>query len=264
MPCARNSINNILTRANMHQHWWINDPDCLLIRPDSHLSLAEVQSLTTAIALTGGSVLLSDDLTKLPADRLHIAEVLLPIIGERARVIDWFDAEMPTLLRLDLLNETGEWHLVARFNWTNRLAQLSLSAKDFQLDEDEYWFSDFWNGSVKRLAKGEAYTSGLIPPHGCVMGIFRRERASLPQYLGSDLHYSQGKEVVDWEAGKDLLAFTLRLPRKASGRVRLSLPWANATAEVEGEPTELIHEGGKVWRLPLKFDGFVHVTVKKE
>ncbi len=264
MPCARNSINNILTRANMHQHWWINDPDCLLIRPDSHLSLAEVQSLTTAIALTGGSVLLSDDLTKLPEDRLHIAEVLLPIIGERARVIDWFDAEMPSLLRLDLLNETGEWHLVARFNWTDRPAELSLSAQDFQLDEDDYWFSDFWNSSVKRLAKGEAYTSGVIPPHGCVMGIFRRERASLPQYLGSDLHYSQGKEVVDWEAGKDLLAFTLRLPRKAAGRVRLALPWAKASAEVEGQPAELTHEGGKVWSLPLNFDGFVHVTVKKE
>ena len=63
-PCARNSIRNILTRANLHGHWWINDPDCLLIRPDTHLSLAEVQSLTSAISLTGGSLLVSDDLPK--------------------------------------------------------------------------------------------------------------------------------------------------------------------------------------------------------
>ena len=68
MPSARNSIRNILTRAALHQHWWINDPDCLLIRPDTNLTLDEVQSLASVIALTGGSLLVSDDLPKLPAD----------------------------------------------------------------------------------------------------------------------------------------------------------------------------------------------------
>ena len=104
-PCARNSIRNILTRSAMQKQWWINDPDCLLIRPDTHLSLAEVRSLATAIGLTGGSLLLSDDLPKLPPDRLRIAQVLLPVIGERARVLDWFDAEMPEHLRLDQVND---------------------------------------------------------------------------------------------------------------------------------------------------------------
>ena len=45
-----------------------------------------MQTLATAIAMTGGSLLLSDDLPKLPEERLRIAEVLLPVIGERARV----------------------------------------------------------------------------------------------------------------------------------------------------------------------------------
>ena len=127
MPCARNSIRNILTRAALHQHWWINDPDCLLIRPDTHLTLAEVQSLASVIALTGGSLLVSDDLPKLPADRLRIAEVLLPVIGERARVIDWFDTEMPELLRLDQLNAAGEWHILANFNWSEKADSLRLN-----------------------------------------------------------------------------------------------------------------------------------------
>lgn len=264
MPCARNSINNILTRANMHQHWWINDPDCLLIRPDSHLSLAEVQSLTAAIALTGGSLLLSDDLPRLPAERRRIAEILLPVIGERARVIDWFDAEMPTRLRLDLLNETGEWHLVTLFNWSDQAVDLKLDPAQFDLEKDEYWFSDFWGEKTRKLAKSEAYLAEAVPAHGCVMGVFRRMTAARPQYLGSDLHFSQGKEVVDWQAGKDLLAFTLRLPRTAAGRVKVALPWAKASAEVEGAPAELIDEGNGVWSLVLKFEGFAHVTIKKE
>ena len=78
MPSARNAIHNILTRAPLHRRWWVNDPDCLLVRPDTKLSLAEVQTLTSAIGLTGGSLLVSDDLPALPEDRLAIAQALLP------------------------------------------------------------------------------------------------------------------------------------------------------------------------------------------
>jgi len=95
MPSARNSILNILTRANMHRKWWINDPDCLLVRPDSNLNLSEVQSLATAIGLTGGALIISDDLTKLPADQLSIAEALIPILDEPLKVLDLFDTEIP-------------------------------------------------------------------------------------------------------------------------------------------------------------------------
>ena len=38
MPSARNSIQNILARAEQHGRWWINDPDCLLIRDDTNLN----------------------------------------------------------------------------------------------------------------------------------------------------------------------------------------------------------------------------------
>ncbi len=264
MPCARNSIRNILSRANLHQHWWINDPDCLLIRPDSHLTLAEVQSLTAAIAVTGGSILISDDLTKLPQDRRRIAEVLLPVIGERARVIDWFDAELPSRLRLDLLNETGEWHLVTKFNWSDKAQKMSLSTSDFLLEEDEYWFSDFWGGEIRQLTKGETFTSVEIPAHGCVMGAFRRVKPNTPQYLGSDLHFSQGKEVANWEASDSEVSFTLRLPRKTSGQIKLALPWTEATAELEGGSVEMIQNSEGVWFLPVKFDGFLHVVIKRK
>ncbi|MHB8113565.1 MAG: glycoside hydrolase family 36 protein, partial [Bellilinea sp.] len=31
VPSARNSLHNILTRAPLHNRWWANDPDCLLV-----------------------------------------------------------------------------------------------------------------------------------------------------------------------------------------------------------------------------------------
>ncbi len=38
MPSARNALQNIITRAPLHRHWWINDPDCLLVRADTDLN----------------------------------------------------------------------------------------------------------------------------------------------------------------------------------------------------------------------------------
>jgi hypothetical protein len=193
---------------------------------------------------------------------LRIAEVLLPVIGERARVIDWFDSEMPTKLRIDLLNDTGEWYLVADFNWADVEKTMLLNPADFQLEAGKYWFSDFWSGKTKKLAEGEAYAAGKIAPHGCVMGVFRRVQTGA-QYLGSDLHFSQGKEVAEWKTSAEVTSFTLRLPRKAAGHVRVALPWPTATAQVEGEFVELAAESNGIWNLAVKFDGFAHVVIKK-
>lgn len=264
MPSARNSIRDILTRANLHGHWWINDPDCLLIRPDTRLSLAEVQSLATAIGLTGGSLLLSDDLPKLPADRVRIAEVLLPVIGERARVLDWFDAEMPARLRLDLVNDTGEWHLLAKFNWSDRTANLVLDPCDYDLEEGGYWVSDFWNGRVTRLASGEKYSVDNVPPHGCVLAAFRKIRKDQPLYLGSDLHFSMGQEAVEWEATGKRVSFTLRLPRRAEGNAWLYIPWQKFTLEIDGQAIDNPKHKGSLLEIPVSMDGFAKVVIHKQ
>ncbi len=259
-PCARNSIQNILTRANLHQHWWVNDPDCLLIRPDTRLSLSEVQTLASAIALTGGSLLVSDDLPRLPAERLRIAECLLPVIGERARVVDWFDEGMPALLRLDLLNETGEWHVLAKFNWQDEAADLSLTAEEYHLLEGEYWVSDFWSGECTKVEKNKAFHVQKVPAHGCVVTAWRRAQPGQAVYLGSDLHISQGLEVAEWQANVQEVSFTLRLPRKAQGNVRLALPDGTRQVRVNDQVVEVSKSNG-VTTIPVEVDGFCRIQL---
>jgi len=262
MPSARNSIRNILTRASLHGHWWINDPDCLLIRPDTRLSLAEVQSLASAIALTGGSLLVSDDLPRLPKDRLRIAESLLPVIGERARVLDWFDSAMPSKLRLDLLNETGEWHVLAAFNWQDQEADLKLSPADFDLPEGDYWVSEFWGGKVICVENEESVVFPAIPAHGCVVTAWRRAPSGQSVYLGGDLHISQGLEVAEWQStGKGVKA-TIRLPRKTSGVVRIGVPEAVSSVSVNGKSLEAKPDQDGVLEIPVDVDGFVRLEIK--
>jgi 7-keto-8-aminopelargonate synthetase-like enzyme len=94
----------------------VNDPDCLLVRPDSRLSLDEVRTLATAIGMTGGSVMLSDKMAALPEERNEIAAALLPPMQADVQVLDWLDAETPQKLRLDLQGAAGSWQVLAYFN----------------------------------------------------------------------------------------------------------------------------------------------------
>ena len=262
-PCARNSIHNILARASLHDRWWVNDPDCLLIRPDTHLSLEEVETLATAIGMTGGSLLLSDDLPKLPAERMRLAEVLLPVLGERAQVLDWFDAEMPSLLRLDLLNDTGEWHLVTRFNWQEVAADLAIAPEDFGLPAGEYWVNDFWREKVCHLKAGEKYLASAVAPHGCVLLALRKAQAA-PQYLGSNLHFSMGREVAEWQSNASELTATLRLPRTSEGIVKIALPWQKVSVFCDDLPVAFGRGEDGVIEIPVTVNGFTRLRIHKD
>lgn len=56
---------------------WINDPDCLVVRPP--LSRDEARSWASIVALSGGLTMFSDDLTKLPAERLPLLQKTIPV-----------------------------------------------------------------------------------------------------------------------------------------------------------------------------------------
>ncbi len=270
MPAARNAIQNTLTRAPLHRRWWINDPDCLLLRPDSDLTLDEVQTLATAIALTGGPVLLSDDLPNLPPERLRIAEQLLPLIGETPRVLDWFDAPTPRLLRLDLENVTGVWHLLAIFNWDDKPADTTLPLEKFDLDPDgDYFARSFWGGTTARIGGG-VLTLGRIPAHGVRLLSLRSLPPGSPAasgemwgaaYLGSDLHISQGLEVAAWLATPNGVRLRLERPGKARGEIELALPRLPEQVIFNQRSVDCQPAGLDRYRIPVEFERIAELEI---
>jgi alpha-galactosidase len=238
LPSARNAIHNALTRAPLHRRWWVNDPDCLLLRPQTRLTLAEVQAAATAISLTGGSLLLSDDLAALPPDRLRIAEVLLPVIDERPRILDWLDAETPRRLRLDLHNASGAWHLLALFNWEDQARDLMVKLEEFDLDPQAgYYAREFWSSELHSVSAGSLPVR-QVPAHGVALLAVRPVQEGQPQYLGGDLQISQGLEVAGWQPAPAGLCLSLRRPGEARGHFDLSLPRPPKRAVWEGLPVE--------------------------
>jgi alpha-galactosidase len=253
MPSARNAIHNTLARVPLHRRWWLNDPDCLLLRPDTQLTLAEVQTLAAVIGLSGGTLLLSDHLPSLPAERRELAAALLPLIGQTPTVPDWFDAHTPTRLRLDLAGPAGPWQLLARFNWADQPADLTIRPADFGLDPAQgYLTREFWSGAVQPLdAQGLVFRH--VPAHGCVLLAVRPAQPGQPQYLGSSLHLSQGQELVAWQAGPAGLTLRLQRPGSARGELVLSLPHAPQQALGGGQPLAWQALGHDSYRFQVNF-----------
>ena len=91
----------------------------------------------------------------------------------------------------------------------------------------------------------------------------RRFIPSQPLYAGSSLHFSQGIEISEWQAGNAHLSFSLRLPRCTSGDVYLYLPGGGKEYFVNGEPVSAEKITSDLYRVPVNLDGFANIVVNR-
>ena len=258
MPCARNAIQNIITRAPMDPHWWVNDPDCLLVRSDSKLTLPEVQSLASAISLSGGAVLISDDMSKLSEDRLRIAQSLLPVLPPNPQVLDLFEKTMPTKLRQVMQTPAGERQVLALFNWSDEPRDLALDLDIFGLSGKPWLMREFWTGEWTEVHKDHVFPA--VPAHG--VRLVTLSPLQKIAYLGSDFHTSQGVELRSWKVTRSKLTFDLDLGREAEGRIYLYCSSIPSAVSVNKQEVYWIQETDNLISIALKMTGKTSVSVK--
>ncbi|HIC89816.1 MAG TPA: alpha-galactosidase [Anaerolineae bacterium] len=264
LPGTRNAVRNSLVRSTMHGRWWLNDPDCLLVRShDTHLTVDEVRSLATVIGLSGGAVILSDDLTRLSPERRAIAAALLPPLAdnlEPARPLDLLENEMPELYERWFQRPWEAWHVVGLFNWGKRAAPRSLHLSTLGLPTDvPYHIYEFWTGIYRQVDNG-IISIPSIPRHGCVL-LSIRPIQSQPHLVATSFHISQGGEINGWQVGDDKVQFSVELGRRATGQVLLRLPASPVLASAEGRPLAKRALADNVWAFDLTVDGTAHVEV---
>lgn len=264
LPSARNAIQNTLTRAAFHRRWWLNDPDCLLLRETTQLTLDEIQSLATVIALSGGLWVLSDHLPELSPERLQIAQALLPTIGQRPEILDWFDASMPGRVRLNLSSSVGTWQLLALFNWQEQLQTMDFRLQDYGIQTGgAYWLRNFWQNETLRLVGDESIPL-TIPAHAVRLFAVRAADQQAPVYLGSNLHISQGLELKQkhWNPSERTLELNLERPGQAAGIIELSLPSAPQTASLDGQKIEGVSTPAGNYQFSLEFIRQTHLHIQ--
>ncbi|HXH56886.1 glycoside hydrolase family 36 protein [Iamia sp.] len=111
---TRVAMRNTLTRAFLHGHLWSNDPDCVMVRTDrTRLTDAEVRFLVAAVALTDGMIVSSDQLDRVPPERLDLLRLCHELAGGRCRVVDLFAGPEPETVTSTKADEV----LWGRFHW---------------------------------------------------------------------------------------------------------------------------------------------------
>ncbi|MCX8071140.1 MAG: alpha-galactosidase [Candidatus Binatia bacterium] len=163
---TKHAVRNTLTRAFLHRRWWLNDPDCLMVRAQrTRLTEEEFRTLATAIVLTDGMLVLSDRLSHLTQRELERLRLILELQGD-----DRYQASLPNLMAADppniLIARASDQFALALFNFddlpSTRQATLS------------QWFAhgsklahafEHWTGQVIELHNG-GVTLPSVPPHG--------------------------------------------------------------------------------------------------
>eukprot|EP00945_MAST-04E_sp_MAST-4E-sp1_P007249 g7249.t1 len=76
-PALKNALHFTLTRSFLHRKWWLNDPDCVLFADDG-LTTSEVLLQLTVIGMSGGVVVISEDMTDLKFENIKLLKKILP------------------------------------------------------------------------------------------------------------------------------------------------------------------------------------------
>jgi len=256
-PAVENALRNVLTRSWCHRRLWLNDPDCLLARDEAtQLTLDEVRSLATAIGLSGGMVLDSDNLSALTPERLAIVSLFLPPWGEAALPLDLFQSGMPSLFQLAVERPWDRWTVLGVFNWEDNARTLSVS-----LPPGRQHVFDLWSEQYAGVLSGEAVLPA-VPAHGCKL-LALREVQDRPQVVSSTFHFTQGAlEVEDarYDEARQALALSLRPVAKKEGELLLYAPPNLRLGAVEGG----VRAAGRLdglWVLELRLDRPLRLTV---
>jgi len=93
------ALVNTLSRSVLDGAWFLNDPDCLMVRDaDTKLTDDEVRLMCTVFGMTDGMLVLSDRLDRLPPERRALVAQTRALAGGRPEVVDLFARALPELL----------------------------------------------------------------------------------------------------------------------------------------------------------------------
>jgi alpha-galactosidase len=256
MPSLRNALRNTLNLSSLHQRWWWNDPDCLLVRDlDTRLTEPEVQSAVSLIGLSGGMLVSSDDLRQVNPERIKWVSLLVPNLGLRGVPLDGSKHEMPSLYQVKLRKGEHDWQLVALFNWNDHPADCRLRFNDlgYKTGAALHVF-DFWSKRYQHVTDPELVFTD-IPAHGCKL-LRVCDVGSTPQLVGDTMHISQGAEISSMFLEQDKLVIeTVDMDRRVEGVLWLWLPNAPKTATCNGEPVVIEDKTEGIYSLHLQFTG---------
>lgn len=274
-PSLKVALKNTLYRSFMHKYFWINDPDCLMIRrSDTKLNLDEIRLQITLFGLSGGQILISDDMLKLTESELNDAKLTIPPynpLGFDPIPIDAFTSPLPSIYILETDEKIGKRYLIAVINWedykVNKEIKLSEIMLNHSKDEEFFYVFDFWNKKFLGTYKIEnILLLNNINPHSCIyLSIIptKKEKIGYPILISTNLHISQGCcEIKNFEfkVNQNKINLEFELVGKREGFILLKLPPNKYIKKFENKFSK-IDDIENIWELFVRFENNKQIEI---
>lgn len=242
-PATRNAVRNVIARYWQHGRLFLADPDALMVREaNTELTLDEVQTLATVVAMSGGLMMWSDVLDAVDERRRRIVDKVLPVWTQAARPVDLLTSELVRTLVWTLGRGEQAWRVVALLNLTDRPADVSLVPADAGCPAGvRYHVFELWGETYCGTTSGEEVVLPRVPLHGIRLLVMRLATGGL-DFLAGNLHLTAGAVLCSVEPKGLACDVTLDATWPRRGRLFFAAPAGYAVRTSDGLLTE--HDDG--------------------
>jgi alpha-galactosidase len=171
-----NIFRNIAARNWYNRVCWVNDPDAPMIRAgkdkraqDNELTDNEIKMQLGIQAISGGMVMIGEDLAALPKNRLEWLSKIFHHSPNSPRILDMFERDVPGVY---LQKITDSEHLLGIFNWKDETEMFVVTKDKLGPEFDLKGITDYWDiGRVMEFDDG--IISLNLPAHTCEIFILK-------------------------------------------------------------------------------------------
>jgi alpha-galactosidase len=277
-PSLKVSLINIIYRSFMHRYFWINDPDCLMIRRNNtNLNLDEIKLQLTIMGLSGGQILISDDMTELSDEEISDAKLLIPPYNPKEYdpiVVDAFNSELPSIYMVETHEIIGKRFLAAIINWSDKKSSKKYKISDIIPNisdmDDKFFVYDFWNDEYQGQFKvNDIIDLREIKPHSCIylmIILIDKESKELPIFISSNLHITQGCcEIKKYEFNHELNQLIVHLDLKGARKGFLLLKLPENRKIIKSNVTYTKQDSKEnFWKVFVQFKDFIELKIELE
>jgi alpha-galactosidase len=262
-PGVRNSLINTMTRAFLSGRVFEGDPDCMLARSKkTRLTEDERRTLASAIAVLGGSFMVSDDTSLWGQEEYALVARSMPHARGLPLCPDLWLREVPMYLVSRMSDLAGDYLLALAVNWFKKTADMKVDLSELGLGRERWHASEFWSGKYLGEFK-DSFTLQRVAPHGC--GLVRLTRAvDEPCLVGSSLNLAQGAaEIVEFVSEPGGVRMQVRSPLECEAVITLCLPGAGEVSVERDGMGEVKVERltTSVYRLTFDIEDQAHLEV---
>lgn len=212
----------------------------------------ECRLRVTMLALSGSSIMFSDDLTRLPEERIRLMQQCVPGIEGAARPLNLFTSDIPDIWHLHVEKAGISWELLALFNFGEEQREIVVPWEHLKRPpEAPYLVREFWTEAFMGIQTGSATLT--VP--GLAVRLFSLwPLEDRPQYVGTDLHLSQGMaelSTLRWDEDQGILGGTLTRARGIRGWMYVHVPPA---WEILRASSPIDRQNGGLWAMEVCFE----------